>query len=76
MLSRRRQVPGLPARAPSSQGDVPVEVRETLASDDTQPSLAVLSSRLVSAVEASVSDGPVRPASTPRANQCPADQSI
>jgi hypothetical protein len=40
--------------------------RETLAPDDTQSSVAVLSSRLVSAVEASVSDGPVRPASTPR----------
>jgi hypothetical protein len=36
------------------------------APDDTQSSVAVLSSRLVSAVEASVSDGPVRPASTPR----------
>jgi hypothetical protein len=34
--------------------------------DDMQSSAAVLSSRLVSAVGASVSDGPVRPARTPR----------
>ena len=38
----------------------------TLAWDDTHSSAAVLSSRLVSAVGASMSDGPVRPASTPR----------
>ena len=38
----------------------------TPARDDTQSSAAVLSSRLVSAVGASMSDGPVRPASTPR----------
>ena len=40
--------------------------RPTPARDDTQSSAAVLSSRLVSAVGASMSDGPVRPASTPR----------
>jgi hypothetical protein len=37
-----------------------------LDSDDTQSSAAVASSRLVSAVAASISDGPVRPGSTPQ----------
>jgi hypothetical protein len=40
--------------------------RQTLAPDDLQSSGAVLSSRLVSAVGASMFDGPVRPVSTPR----------
>ena len=39
---------------------------QTPAPDDTQSSAVVLSSRLVSAVGASMSDGPVRAASTPR----------
>ena len=51
---------------PRTQASVAELTRQALAPDDAQSSAAVLSSRLVSAVGASMFDGPMRPVGTPR----------